>query len=409
MLAQKFGGPTMFVGAAEESGANLIEGRGDAYCGMLSVLYNAGLRNLRPYIPACPVGMPVEVANMIADFVPIARVLAGLRGLKIFTFGPRPHDFLACNAPIKPLYDLGVEVMVSSELDMLRLFESVKDDPAISGIVAEMAAELGEGNTYPDLLPRLAQFELALLRFLEQNLGASQFGIFANKCWPAFEGFFGFVPCYVNSRLAARGFPVACEVDIYGALSEYMCYLATGLPPTILDINDTVPMDMIVANQSAVGEYKPSDLFLGFHCGNTSASCLKSGCAMCYQRIMHRLMEPGQPPNITRGTLEGQIKPCNVTLFRLQSTASTELRAYVAQGEVLDICLRSFGGIGVFAVPGMGRFYRQVLLGRRFPHHTAVAFAHAGRILFSAAQMLGMENIGFNQPAGMLYPDENPF
>ena len=48
ILAQKFSGPVMFAAAAEETGKNLISGRGDAYCGMLNASYNIGLRKLRP-------------------------------------------------------------------------------------------------------------------------------------------------------------------------------------------------------------------------------------------------------------------------------------------------------------------------------------------------------------------------
>ena len=117
---------------------------------------------------------------------------------------------------------------------------------------------------------------------------------------------------------------------------------------------------------------------MGFHCGNTSSACLIGG-GLKYQLIMHRLMEPGKEPDITRGTLEGRIKVGDITIFRLQSTADTILRSYVAQGEVLDIDPKSFGGIGVFAIKEMGRFYRHVLIEKRFPHHTAVAFAHAGQ------------------------------
>lgn len=409
LLAQKFEGPVMFAAAAEETGNNLVNGRGDAYCGMLSACYNIGLRNLRPYIPHYPIGTPDEVAQMIADFVPVARTLIGLKALKIFTFGPRPQDFLACNAPIKPLFNLGVEVMENSELDLLNLYNGAKGDPAIDAIVADMARELGDGNCYPDLLPKLAQLEVALLTFFEKNLGASQYGVFANKCWPAFEGNFGMVPCYINGRLAARGIPVACEVDIYGALSEYMCYLASGAAPTLLDINNTVPEDMHEANLDVAGKYNLTDLSMWFHCGNTCASYLKSGCALKHQLIMHRLMEPGKSPDITRGTLEGQIKPGSITMYRLQSTADAKLGAYVAQGEVLDVDPRSFGGIGVFAIPEMARFYRYGLLANHFPHHTAVAFAHVGKALFSATQLLGVTDITFNRPAGMLYPGENPF
>ena len=62
----------------------------------------------------------------------------------------------------------------------------------------------------------MAQFELTLLDWAENHKGSRQYVAFADKCWPAFPSQFGFEPCYVNSRLATRGIPVACEVDIYG-------------------------------------------------------------------------------------------------------------------------------------------------------------------------------------------------
>jgi len=408
ILAQKFDGPVMFAAAAEETGADLIGGRGDAYCGLLNASYNIGLRKLRPYIPEVPVGMPDEVAGMIAGFIPVARIILGLKKLKIFGFGPRPQDFLACNAPIKPLYDIGVEIMENSELDLYDIFLKAKGDPAIKAVAKDMAKELGSGNAYPDMLGKLAQYEVALTKFMEANLGASDYGIFANKCWPAYESYFGFVPCYVNSRLATRGIPVACEVDIFGALSEYIATCATLFPATLLDINNTVPADMVKAHKKTAIGYKANDLFMGFHCGNTSSACLIGG-GLKYQLIMHRLLEPEKAPDITRGTLEGRIKVGDITIFRLQSTADAVLRSYLAEGEVLDIDPQSFGGIGVFAVKEMGRFYRHVLIEKRFPHHTAIAFAHAGKALFAAVRMLGVDDIDHNRPAGVLYKHENPF
>ncbi|MCL1896571.1 MAG: fucose isomerase, partial [Clostridiales bacterium] len=233
LLAKKFGGPVMFAGAAEESGKDLIDGRGDAYCGMLNASYNIGLRDLAVYIPENPVGTPDEVACMFEGFLDVARILIGLSKLKIFSFGPRPYDFLACNAPIKPLYRLGLEIQENSELDLSAAYKAQAGNPKIAEIVSEMDEEVGAGKQDPAFLAKLAQYELTLLDWAEKNIGASEYFVFANKCWPAFEAEFGFVPCYVNARLAARGIPVACEVDIYGALSEYMLTLATGLPPTL--------------------------------------------------------------------------------------------------------------------------------------------------------------------------------
>jgi len=407
MLAERFGGPVMLVAAAEESGNDLIQGRGDAYCGLLSASYNAGLRELYPYIPEYPVGVPEEVAEIISDFIPVARVLLGIWGLKIFSFGPRPFDFLTCHAPLKPLYDMGIEVMENSELDLYELFVKSENHPDIPRVVKDMKKELGAGNQMPGVLPKLARYEIVLTEFMARHMGASLFGIFANKCWPAFQTSFGFVPCYVNSRLAARGIPVACEADIYGALSEYMLACATGFPATLLDINNTVPYDMYKEAGKRVGKYRPHELFMGFHCGNTAA-CLLNDPAMKYQLIMHRLLEPEREPDITRGTLEGTIKAGDTTLFRIQGTVDAGLKAYVAEGDVLNINPRTFGGTGVFAIPEMDRFYRHVLLEHRFPHHTGAGFAHAGRILFEVCKMLGVE-LFFNQRGGMLYPTENPF
>lgn len=408
LLAQKFGSPVMFVAAAEETGDDLIGGRGDAYCGLLNASYNIGLRKLRPYIPAYPVGTAEEIAGMIPVFEDIARVILGISSLKIFTFGPRPQDFFACNAPIKPLFDLGVEIMENSELDLFESYNKHKNDPRIPGVVADMARELGNGNNYPSVLERLAQFELTLEDWAEANTGASRYAIFANKCWPAFEPLFGFVPCYVNSRFASRGMPISCEVDIYGALSEYIIACATSMPPTLLDINNTVPRDMYESNRDEFAGYKNTDLFMGFHCGNTPACCLKDA-EMKYQLIMHRLLEPGKEPDLTRGTIEGTIRPGETTIFRLQGTADCKLRSYVAQGDIIDVDPRSFGGIGIFAIKEMGRFYRYVLIEKRYPHHTAVAFKHAGKVLFEAVKMLGVEEIDFNRPEGFPYPGENPF
>ena len=45
----------MFVAAAEETGTNLVGGRGDAYCGRLNASYNLKLRNIKAYIPEYPV------------------------------------------------------------------------------------------------------------------------------------------------------------------------------------------------------------------------------------------------------------------------------------------------------------------------------------------------------------------
>ncbi|MBR1439833.1 MAG: L-fucose/L-arabinose isomerase family protein [Lachnospiraceae bacterium] len=406
LLAKHFEGPKMFVAAAEESQNDLSDGRGDAYCGMLNASYNLALRNVGAYIPEYPVGTAEECAEMIHEFIPIARAVDGLQNLKIISFGPRPMNFLACNAPVKQLYNLGVEIEENSELDLFEAFNKHAGDSRIPAKVAEMQAELGAGNKKPEVLEKLAQYELTLLDWVEAHKGYRKYVAIAGKCWPAFQTQFGFVPCYVNSRLTGMGIPVSCEVDIYGCLSEFIGTCVSDDIVTLLDINNSVPADMY--NESIKGkfDYTHKDTFMGFHCGNTCSKKL-AFCEMKYQKIMARNL----PIEVTNGTLEGDIAPGDITFYRLQSTADNKLRAYVAEGEVLPVATKSFGGIGVFAIKEMGRFYRHVLIQKNYPHHGAVAFGHYGKSLFEVFKYIGvpMEDINYNQPASVPYPTENPF
>ena len=408
MLAEKFEGPSMFMAAAEENIGVLSSRRGDAYCGMLSMSVNMKLRGITPYIPEYPVGTAEDCAKMIADFVPVARTLIGLKKLKVITFGPRPYDFLACNAPIAPLFKLGVNIQENSELDLLAAYNAHKDDPRIPGVIEDMAKELGAGNKMPGILPRLAQYEITLLDWIEENKGAAEYVVLANKCWPAFQTQFGFVPCYVNSRFTSRGIPIACEVDIWGAVSEYIGTCVSGECVTLLDINNSVPADMYKKSIEGKFDYRHNELFMGFHCGNTPICRLCEG-TMKYQLIMNRGLEGGGKPVISRGTMEGQIKPSDTTMFRLQSNSEGHLVSYIAHGQFLDVNPHSFGSIGVAAIPGFARFYRHVLVAKRFPHHGAFGFEKVGKVMFESLKLLGVDDINTPLPAGQLYAGENPF
>lgn len=407
LLAKHFEGPKMFCAAAEESQKDLMDGRGDAYCGLLNASYNLALRNVRAYIPAEPVGNAEECADMIHDFLPVARAVYGLAHLKIISFGPRPANFLACNAPIRQLFNLGVEIEEESELDLFEAFQKHADDPRIPDTAGDMAREMGyAAGKEPTMLNRLAQYELTLLDWAEEHRGYRPYVALTTKCWPAFQDMFHFVPCYVNSRLMQKGIPVSCEVDIYGTLSEYIGLCISGRETTLLDINNSVPHDMYEEAIRGKYDYQLTDTFMGFHCGNTCSQLLQNP-HLSYQRIMART----HPQEWCDGTIEGDLKPSEITFYRLQSTADSQLRAYAAEGEILPVAARSFGSIGVFAIREMGRFYRYWLIEKNFPHHGAVMFGHYGRAVYDTFRYLGVpaEEIGWNQPAGQLYKGENPF
>ena len=134
LIAKHFDGPCMFVAAAEGDG-DMIKGRGDAYCGMLNCSYILKMRHLEAYIPEYPVGTAEECADMIHEFEPIARAVIGLNNLKIISFGPRPLNFLACNAPIQQLYNIGVEIEEKSKLDLFEAYNKHEGDACFLFVV----------------------------------------------------------------------------------------------------------------------------------------------------------------------------------------------------------------------------------------------------------------------------------
>ncbi len=217
--------------------------------------------------------------------------------------------------------------------------------------------------------------------------------------WAAFEPAEGVAENCEAGWSVGKAFP-------YFIINSKIGTVVSNDTVTLLDINNSVPKDMYNEEIKGKTNYTLQDTFMGFHCGNTCSKKL-AFCEMKYQKIMARAL----PIEVTNGTLEGDIAPGPITFYRLQSTADNILRAYIAQGEVLPVASRSFGSIGVFAIPEMGRFYRHWLIEKGFPHHGAVAFGHFGKALFEVFKYIGVDvsEIGYNQPAGVRYPTENPW
>ena len=370
LIAQHFDGPCMYVAAAEGDG-DMINGRGDAYCGLLNCSYNLGMRHLSAYIPEVPRGHGGgDRPACIRDFLPIARAIIGVKNLKIITFGPRPQDFFACNAPIKGLYELGVEIEENSELDLLVAFKEHENDPRIDEVCARHGRRRwARAAYYEDLQP-----PHGAVRADASGLGRKPQGRAAST-WPSPTS--AGPPSPASSALspatstpawpgAASPWPARWTSTARSASTSACASPDDAV--TLLDINNTVPAYIYDEDIKGKYDYKLSDTFMGFHCGNTPECKLCASRAVKYQLIQHRLLEPdGSEPDFTRGTLEGDIAAGDITFYRLQCDSEGVLRAYVAQGEVLAVPTRSFGGIGVFAIPEMGRFYRHVLVGQALP------------------------------------------
>ena len=407
LFAQEFDGPVMLFAAAEEGSEPYVKERKDALTGFINACYALKLRNTNVYIPSHPCGTYEQCSEMIKSFISIARTMIAIKELKLLMIGPRPSSYLAASAPNYLLYDLGIEISEYSELELFNSFNKHKDDARIGKIVAEMQQELDVIKT-PDILNSLAQYEITVDDWIRNHKGDRKYVSFTSTCWPAFPLNFGFVPCYVNSRLTEKGYPVACEVDAFGAVSEYIGQCVSNDVVTILNINNNIPKDVFenkIKGKTFNGKsYEMSDLFLGYHCGVTSACKLKNK-TLEYHFVNHQLIGEEQ----SKGTIQGNIIPGDVTVFRLQGMRDGKLRAYVLEGQILPVEMNTYGGQGIIAIPEMERFVRNVVIEKQYPNHCAVLFGHYGKELVAVLKLLGIDEIDFNRPKNILYPNEIVF
>lgn len=395
-----FEGPVMMIAAAEESGATLLEKRGDALCGLLSATLAVSKRGLaqRVHLPEFPVVSAEEAVKEIAHFIKVVKVVKGIRNATVGLFGPRPRDFETCNYNLASVNSIGIEV---EELGLFDLQNEIKRIKAKGEDTVSIKEDMKhEMPSIPDeqFADRLSIYERAIKNFRDQlKLSGA-----ATQCWSEQELSLRHVPCFINGRMAMGGFPIACENDCYSLIAELLGQYASNETVGILDINHSIPKDL----HQSLKDYPIKDMVGMFHCGNASTKLLKNP-EMKYQVIMKRMMEPDTPADITRGTIEGQFAASPITVVQVHGSGD-KMQAYLMEGHFLDLDPKTFGCTGTAYLPGFSRFYRHVLLGR-FHHHAAVAFGHCAAVLYDAFKMIGMENIYTPLPAPMPYRGENVF
>jgi L-fucose isomerase-like protein len=395
-----FDGPVMMIAAAEESGASLLEKRGDALCGLLSAALAVSKRGLaqRVHLPEFPVVSADEAVKEIAHFIKVVKVVKGIRNATVGLFGPRPRDFETCNYNLASVNSIGIEV---EELGLFDLQNEIKRIKAKGEDTLSIKTDMKrEMPSIPDeeFADRLSVYERAIKNFRDQlKLSGA-----ATQCWSEQELSLRHVPCFINGRMAQGGFPIACENDCYSLIAELLGQYASNATVGILDINHSIPKDL----HESLKDYPIKDMVGMFHCGNASTKLLKNP-EMKYQVIMKRMMEPDTQADITRGTIEGQFSASPITVVQVHGRGD-KMQAYLMEGHFLDLDPKTFGCTGTAHLPGFSRFYRHVLLGR-FHHHAAVAFGHCAAVLYDAFKIIGMEQVYTPLPSPMPYPGENIF
>ncbi|WP_427366640.1 L-fucose/L-arabinose isomerase family protein [Candidatus Caldatribacterium saccharofermentans] len=355
-----------------------VKHRRDSFCGKLSVC-----NNLKQF------GIPFSLTTYHTEdpdsevfrkdiewFAGVCRVVQGFKNLKAGAIGARPNAFNTVRFSEKILERHGISVEVADLSEIIGACERLQDgDQKVQEKLAEIKGYLDTSGVPEQALVKIAKLAVVL----DEWIARTGVRLVAIQCWTSIEENFGIMPCTAMSMLSERLIPAACEVDLTGALGMYALQLASGKPSALVDWNNNFNDD--------------PDKAILFHCSNFPKSLLR-GIRMGYGDIISSTL----PKEQTYGTCYGTIPEGPVTLSRLATDDTTgSIVAYVAEGEITQDEVKTFGGIGVVKVEGLQELLA-FLCENGFEHHVAINLAHVGEILVEAFdKYLGFDTYWHNE------------
>lgn len=328
-----------------------LETRRDSYCGKISVCNNLDQYDIDYTVTQKHTEHPEskEFKEDLEEFVAICRVVKSLRNAKIGEVGPRPADFNTVRYSEKLLEKSGISVEPVGLLELIRKAESLSDESTrVKERLSRINDYIDTENAPVPRLTKIAKLDIVLKEWVEET----DVDALAIQCWDTLQNEYGCNVCTSMSMLSNTGVPSACEVDVCGAVSMLGLQAASGSPSALLDWNNNYGEE---ENKAAV-----------FHCSNFPKD-FYSECEMNYANVLATTLGEEN----TYGSIEGRIKPGDITFARV-STDDTEgrMRAYLAEGEVTEDELDTFGGWGVVEVPNLQGLMQKICT-EGFEHHTA--------------------------------------
>ncbi len=365
--------PVLLFGTKEGAFTKDGNRRSDSFCGTLSI--SSGL--YRRSIPFTFLGICFPEEDMfnqgIKNFVRTCAAVKGFIGAKIGQVGPRPAPFETCAINEFPLIEqFGQRVVPISLADIFHAAEGVKEKE-ISQIMKEIKRRTNCQQVKEETIHKAARLEVALKDFVQQK-HLTGLGV---QCWDAMQKIYGISSCLTMGRLTEQGIMTACEVDIHGALTMLVQYLAS--------LKQTVPhfIDWTIQHQSK------ENVFLAWHCGNAPQVLAAKDSPVCLRA--HSILGPAIGLEKSEGTAEFQLKPGTVTLTRIVEYDG-QFKMLITKGAIIASKDKLRGSGCWVEVADMEKLYR-TLVEEGFTHHASMIHGDITVPLVEFCRFTGIEPI----------------
>ncbi len=218
-VAKQFMLPTLIWGTRDK--VSTYEHREkETQCGIFAatkVLRNYGVTF--SYIWNCEADSP-DFVNGFEKFVRVVNVMKNLRNANIASIGDRPAGFYSVihnQLQLIKNFNISVKPIGLSQITMEanRIFDENSEE--LQAYTADFSARIDLSEvTDPDYAKRVCAGVMAIEGLMKKNhCRAAGFDCFAAGRAVGISG----AGCVMEGELADRGFPTACEMDIWGAIS----------------------------------------------------------------------------------------------------------------------------------------------------------------------------------------------
>lgn len=191
----------------------------DSQCGLFATTTGL-LREKIPftYIENCWLD-DARLEEQIENFVRTVCAVKAFKNLSIAQIGPRPRDFVCLKTDESELVNkFGIDVIPFDGVEYVAEFNRVlkEEKEEVNKLMQETSEFFKDMSISRERAESIAAIELAI-----RNLSNSQHcTVVAADCWYANKYLKGAHPCFAFGNLTEKGMPVACEMDIYGAITQ---------------------------------------------------------------------------------------------------------------------------------------------------------------------------------------------
>jgi L-fucose isomerase-like protein len=329
----------------------------DTQCGIFAsgkVLQRYGVPFL--YINNCRPGEP-EMLSAVDRFARTVSVTRAFAAMRILLIGNRPKDFMSVmvNEP-EILERFGIEVVPYASG---RFFHDVQTmaasaDPDFLGELRTLADKMDVAALTEKKLRNIAAMIVVVRRAMDQHQCAGA----TMECWSSLPPLLEVVPCQVIGELTDRGYPVACEADVHGAISSVLAQAANfGEAPTFF-------ADLTIRHP----ENDNAELL--WHCGP-------------FPHSLRREAAPGAMG--ATGTGEWELKRGPVTILRFDGVRG-DYALMAGEGKTVD-GPKTGGTYAWFEVADWPSWERKLVEGP-FIHHVSCLYGHVAQAVLDACRFM---------------------